>query len=83
VKAEARRLHAAGLTGPQVAESMGLSYPTVKSWLWPPSDTVRLRRLERERENKRRRRLVGGVAAGYARPKSPRMMSATPAAIGV
>src|SRR5690349_350342 len=29
VKAEARRLHAAGRTGPEVAESMGLSYATV------------------------------------------------------
>jgi hypothetical protein len=41
VKAEARRLHAAGMTGPDVARRLGVPFPTVKAWLWPAGSSGR------------------------------------------
>jgi hypothetical protein len=50
VRVEARRLHAAGLTGPEVARELGVPYRTVKSWLWPAAcEKQKQRRQERAR----------------------------------
>jgi hypothetical protein len=42
---EARRLHAEGLTCPQVAARLGVAFPTVKSWLWNTTEKKREYRL--------------------------------------
>jgi hypothetical protein len=48
LRVEARLLHAAGLTAPQVARHLGVPFATVKSWLWPAAyEKQKQRRRER------------------------------------
>jgi hypothetical protein len=50
VKAEAHRVHAQGLSCPEIAERLSVRFPVVKSWLW---DTAEKQRAHRQARRKR------------------------------
>ena len=55
VREDARRLHAGGLSMPEVARRLGVPYATAKSWIWPASEAEKQRRTERQRRARQRR----------------------------
>ena len=51
--AQARELHASGLSCPQVAAKLGVPFGTAKLWIWPASQTWEKLKARRARRRER------------------------------